>query len=133
MHQTSKKKSTIQLKRESDAFTTHFTWKLSQNLASRNSFGGRPGPYSAASRWIRRSRRCRIPGVSARRDGPNKRWNLATFCSTKLLGARHGVEGAGEVAFPEVVLDGDDDAGDASVPKEMMRMSKDACSNKKIK
>lgn len=108
---------------------THLTWKLSQNLASWNSFGGRPGPYSAASRWIRRSRRCRIPGVSARRDGPSKRWNLATFCSTNLLGARAGVAGAGEVASPEAVFDGDDDP---SVPKEMMRMSKDACASKKI-
>lgn len=66
--------------------------------------------------------------MSARRDGPSKRWNLATFCSTNLFGARAGVADAGEVASPEAVFDGDDVA---SVPKEMMRMSKDAYANKK--
>lgn len=111
------------------AARTDLAWKLSQNLASTNSFGGRPGPYSAASRWIRRSRRWRIPGVSARREGPSKRWNLATFCSTNLLGSRPGEGGAVEVPSAEAVLvvDVDDEGGDASVPKEMMRMSKDAC------
>lgn len=64
------------------------------------------------------NRRCLMPGVSARRQGPSNRWNLAMFWMKKLFGGRAAV-GGGVVPSPVLV------EAPPSVPNEMMKMSRD--------
>lgn len=67
-----------------------------------------------------------------RRDGPSKRWNFATFWSTKALGVRAGVAVAvavseDETSSPEIA---DEEELENSPPNEIIRMSKDTCAEK---